>query len=119
MSTKVLADKDVNAAMTEQHAPVKEVKSMEYHRQMLQTKMAQEETYGTLISLLKTATNFRQDDPVCLALGQHHEPLHRQDQRSAQQAREQVRIPSPQLCRTRLTIHLQGQTQVAVRPSQR
>lgn len=118
MSTKVLADKDVNAAM-EQQAPVKEVKSMEYHRQMLQSKMAQEESYDTLISLSKTPTNFIQDDPVCLALGQHHEPLHRQDQRSAQQAREQVRIPFPQLYRTRLTIHLQGQAQVAVRPSQR
>jgi hypothetical protein len=53
MSTKVLADKDVNAAMMEQQAPVKEVKSMEYHRQMLQSKMAQEESYGTLISLFR------------------------------------------------------------------
>lgn len=51
MSTKVLADKDVNAAMMEQQAPVKEVKSMEYHRQMLQSKMAQEETYGSRHSI--------------------------------------------------------------------
>lgn len=43
MSAKVLADKDVNAPMIEQ--PVnKDVKSMEYHRQVLQSKMAEEET---------------------------------------------------------------------------
>lgn len=69
MSTKVLADKDVNAAMSEQQAPVKEVKSMEYHRQMLQSKMAQEESYEILYTLLKTFTDLIQDDPVCLALG--------------------------------------------------
>ncbi|KAM0434116.1 hypothetical protein ACHAPT_004061 [Fusarium lateritium] len=56
MSTKVLADKDVNASMTEQQqqqqqdVPVKEVKSMEYHRQMLHSKMAQEETTTQYIS---------------------------------------------------------------------
>ncbi|KAH7264314.1 hypothetical protein FSOLCH5_010172 [Fusarium solani] len=50
MSTKVLADKDVNAAMMEQQAPVKEVKSMEYHRQMLQSKMAQEESTTQYVS---------------------------------------------------------------------
>lgn len=47
MAAKVLADKDVNAAMTEQQqpAPNGDVKSMEYHRQVLQSKMAQDETY--------------------------------------------------------------------------
>jgi hypothetical protein len=43
MSAKVLADKDVNAPMTEQPMG-KDVKSMEYHRQVLQSKMAEEET---------------------------------------------------------------------------
>jgi hypothetical protein len=43
MSAKVLADKDVNAPMIEQPA-TKDVKSMEYHRQVLQSKMAEEET---------------------------------------------------------------------------
>ncbi|RGP68618.1 spo12 [Fusarium longipes] len=43
MSAKILADKDVNAPMTEQPA-VKDVKSMEYHRQAFQSKMADEDT---------------------------------------------------------------------------
>ncbi|KAJ3516680.1 hypothetical protein NM208_g14813 [Fusarium decemcellulare] len=51
MSAKVLADKDVNAPMAaEQQAPAKEVKSMEYHRQVLQSKMAQEESTAKYIS---------------------------------------------------------------------
>ncbi|KAF4464281.1 acyl- dehydrogenase [Fusarium albosuccineum] len=51
MSAKVLADKDVNAPMAaEQQAPGKEVKSMEYHRQVLQSKMAQEESTAKYIS---------------------------------------------------------------------
>ncbi|KAF4450861.1 hypothetical protein F53441_6084 [Fusarium austroafricanum] len=49
MSTKVLADKDVNAPMTEQPA-TKDVKSMEYHRQVFQSKMAEEETANKYVS---------------------------------------------------------------------
>ena len=44
MST-VLADKDVNAAVVaavQNDQPVKDVKSMEYHRQVLASKMADE-----------------------------------------------------------------------------
>ncbi|OLN85014.1 hypothetical protein CCHL11_03939 [Colletotrichum chlorophyti] len=42
MSSKVLADKDVNAAVVANDSAGKDVKSMEYHRQVLQNKMAQE-----------------------------------------------------------------------------
>ncbi|KAH6893227.1 hypothetical protein B0T10DRAFT_268249 [Thelonectria olida] len=45
MAAKVLADKDVNAAMSEQPAANNDIKSMEYHRQAFHSKMAQEETY--------------------------------------------------------------------------
>ncbi|KHO00339.1 Spo12 [Metarhizium album ARSEF 1941] len=37
----VLGDKDINAAMEQQNA-IKDVKSMEYHRQVFQSKMAAE-----------------------------------------------------------------------------
>jgi len=46
MSTSnVLAAKDINASLhtTNDSAPVKDVKSMEYHRQVLQSKMEQGE----------------------------------------------------------------------------
>ncbi|KAF4963521.1 hypothetical protein FSARC_8458 [Fusarium sarcochroum] len=49
MSTKILADKDVNAPMTEQPT-AKDVKSMEYHRQVLQSKMAEDETANKYVS---------------------------------------------------------------------
>jgi hypothetical protein len=40
MSSNVLADRDVNAPATQQAAEVKaDVKSMEYHRQVLQSKL--------------------------------------------------------------------------------
>ncbi|TDZ12805.1 hypothetical protein C8034_v011637 [Colletotrichum sidae] len=44
MSSNVLADKDVNAAVSspKPDSGVKDVKSMEYHRQVLHNKMAQE-----------------------------------------------------------------------------
>ncbi|KDN63052.1 hypothetical protein CSUB01_00126 [Colletotrichum sublineola] len=43
MSPNVLADKDVNAAVVVNDVQAaKDVKSMEYHRQVLQNKMAQE-----------------------------------------------------------------------------
>ncbi|CCF47555.1 hypothetical protein CH063_15902 [Colletotrichum higginsianum] len=43
MSPNVLADKDVNAAVVANDLQAtKDVKSMEYHRQVLQSKMAQE-----------------------------------------------------------------------------
>lgn len=44
----VLGDKDVNAVMDQQNA-AKDVKSMEYHRQVFQSKMAAE-TYVLLSS---------------------------------------------------------------------
>ncbi|KAF5660377.1 hypothetical protein FHETE_8919 [Fusarium heterosporum] len=49
MSAKILADKDVNAPMTEQPMG-KDVKSMEYHRQVLQSKMAEEDSSNTYVS---------------------------------------------------------------------
>lgn len=50
MSPQVLGDKDVNAPMADQppppqhgdDAPAKDVKSMEYHRHVFQSKMTQE-----------------------------------------------------------------------------
>ncbi|KAK1972800.1 hypothetical protein LY78DRAFT_650200 [Colletotrichum sublineola] len=45
MSPNVLADKDVNAAVVVNDVQAaKDVKSMEYHRQVLQNKMAQEKS---------------------------------------------------------------------------
>ncbi|KAF4995080.1 hypothetical protein FGRMN_5375 [Fusarium graminum] len=49
MSAKILTDKDVNAPMTEQPMG-KDVKSMEYHRQVLQSKMAEEDSSNTYVS---------------------------------------------------------------------
>lgn len=42
MSSHVLGDKDVNAAIEQQQLQTKDVKSMDYHRQVFQSKMAQE-----------------------------------------------------------------------------
>lgn len=43
MSSNVLSDRDVNAAMAEQQQlSSKDVKSMDYHRQVFQNKMAEE-----------------------------------------------------------------------------
>lgn len=42
MASRVLGDRDVNAAIEQQQQPVKDVKSMDYHRQVFQSKMAQE-----------------------------------------------------------------------------
>ncbi|KAF4976055.1 hypothetical protein FZEAL_7233 [Fusarium zealandicum] len=50
MSTKVLASKDVNAPMSDQQMNAKDVKSMEYHRQVLQSKIAEEDTNNKYIS---------------------------------------------------------------------
>ncbi|KAF4511193.1 hypothetical protein G6O67_003013 [Ophiocordyceps sinensis] len=44
MSSNVLSDKDVNAPVAEQQAPGKDVKSMEYHRQVFQSKMAEDKS---------------------------------------------------------------------------
>ncbi|PHH90486.1 hypothetical protein CDD83_3519 [Cordyceps sp. RAO-2017] len=43
MSSHVLGDKDVNAPVAEQQASA-DVKSMEYHRQVFQSKMAEEKS---------------------------------------------------------------------------
>jgi hypothetical protein len=44
MSSAVLADKDVNAAAAQQPANQKgDVKTMEYHRQVLQSKLDEEQ----------------------------------------------------------------------------
>ncbi|KAF5019710.1 hypothetical protein F66182_8279 [Fusarium sp. NRRL 66182] len=45
----VLGDKDVNAPMVEQPA-TKDVKSMEYHRQVFQSKMAEDDTTTKYVS---------------------------------------------------------------------
>lgn len=46
MSNRALTTKDANAAMEPQQVPGKDVKSMEYHRQVFHSKIAQEETYA-------------------------------------------------------------------------
>lgn len=48
MAKNVLANKDVNAAMAEPQVQNmdKDVKTMEYHRQVFQSKMAENETYA-------------------------------------------------------------------------
>jgi hypothetical protein len=46
MSSAVLADKDVNAAAAQQPANQKgDVKTMEYHRQVLQSKLDEEQYF--------------------------------------------------------------------------
>lgn len=42
MSSHILGDKDVNAAIEQQQPQAKDVKSMDYHRQVFHSKMAQE-----------------------------------------------------------------------------
>lgn len=41
-ASKILGDKDVNAVLADGQPLVKDVKSMEYHRQVFQSKIAQE-----------------------------------------------------------------------------
>ncbi|KIN06195.1 hypothetical protein OIDMADRAFT_17207 [Oidiodendron maius Zn] len=51
MSSNVLADRDVNAPAAQQSADVKpDVKSMEYHRQVLQSKLEEGKGTQTYIS---------------------------------------------------------------------
>ncbi|TQS31516.1 hypothetical protein Golomagni_08200 [Golovinomyces magnicellulatus] len=42
MSSKILGDKDINASLDQQQQTLKDVKSMDYHRQVFQSKMAEE-----------------------------------------------------------------------------
>lgn len=42
MSSTVLGDKDVNAAQTVQATESKDIKSMEYHRQVLQSRLEED-----------------------------------------------------------------------------
>ena len=42
MSAHVLGDKDINASIEQQQQQSKDLKSMDYHRQVFQSKMAQE-----------------------------------------------------------------------------
>jgi hypothetical protein len=57
MSSAVLADKDVNAAALQQPANQKgDVKTMEYHRQVLQSKL-DEEQYVHAFMYCRTFSN--------------------------------------------------------------
>lgn len=47
---KILGERDVNVTMTDAQPLAKDVKSMEYHRQVLQSRIAQE-PYVTDLSL--------------------------------------------------------------------
>jgi hypothetical protein len=94
--TNVLADKDVNAPVEQQHGQSKNVKSMEYHRQVLQSKMAEDSWVSSQSSQqwhVDWSKSPSQIKAIRVAFGQHHEPLHGQDQCSAQQARQQVSHP--------------------------
>ena len=66
MSTKVLADKDANAAMADQQVFGKDVKSMEYHRQVLQSKIAQDDTYVPVRHDANQGTRLRERQPLTL-----------------------------------------------------
>ncbi|PNP53402.1 hypothetical protein THARTR1_06096 [Trichoderma harzianum] len=72
-SNKILGDRDVNAALADGQPLGKDVKSMEYHRQVLQSRIAQEPYSQT----------------IRLSLRYHHEPLHSKALRAAQQASHQ------------------------------
>ncbi|EFX02728.1 spo12-like protein [Grosmannia clavigera kw1407] len=56
----VLGDKDVNAALADGSASAKDIKSMEYHRQVLQSKMDAE---GRVILLLLAAAKTDNHSP--------------------------------------------------------
>jgi hypothetical protein len=87
MSSNVLADKDINAPATN-GAPadgVKDVKSMEYHRQVLQSKL-NEDQYVLPVSDSPPQFQLLTNPPqrkanIHLAFGQHHEPLHSKAER--------------------------------------
>jgi len=85
MSSHVLADKDINAPATNgasADGAVKDVKSMEYHRQVLQSKLNEDQyvltSFGTprppLFQLLTIPPQRKAN--IHLAFRQHHEPLH-------------------------------------------
>lgn len=124
MSSLALSDKDVNKSMaTAGNKP--DLKSMDYHRQILASKMeaAQYEwpddercEHGRLLTVCKVNT-------VHLALGQHHEPLHREAERLPEQAGRQVRLLLPCFSFTQSAtgphtdaFPTQGQAQVTLRP---
>jgi hypothetical protein len=50
-SSRILGERDANASLADGQPLVKDVKSMEYHRQVLQSKIAQEPYVLQTISL--------------------------------------------------------------------
>ena len=55
MSANVLASKDVNASMAAQEPAEKSIKSMEYHRQVLQSKMEAAQYVSLRLTAIKTS----------------------------------------------------------------
>jgi hypothetical protein len=56
MSSTVLADRDVNAAAAQQPANQKgDIKTMEYHRQVLQSKLDEEQYVDILIPIVSSS----------------------------------------------------------------
>lgn len=100
--SQALSAKDANAAMASAQEPIgkPDVKSMEYHRQVLQNKMQQGEYVQTTrnwnsAQLARLLTFCDPQDQICLPVGQHHEPLHGQAERFPQQAGWEVRSTTP------------------------
>lgn len=138
MSSSALSSKDVNASVAAtgpqdpKAAASADVKSMEYHRQVLQSKIDNQSEYASPLPPLPLSpsppcfapaadkTTNRQDKAVHLPLGQHPEPLHRQAQRLSEQAGWEVRSlslprsPLPRDCAD--NDRKQGQAQIAVCP---
>lgn len=105
MASNVLASKDVNtstptAATVDNNAIKPDVKSMEYHRQVFQSKMEQEgyamlplpipntrvvSCGGSDLKLTWVLTK-QQIQDIHLPFRQHHEPLHGQAERFPEQA---------------------------------
>lgn len=106
MSSNVLADRDVNAAAQKvvDVDAKPDVKSMEYHRQVLQSKLEESKyvlsSQRILAHMAMIATKTERGNQLILysqgrsylhlPLRQHHEPLHSQAIRLSQQASRKV-----------------------------
>ncbi|PON26917.1 hypothetical protein TGAM01_v204418 [Trichoderma gamsii] len=80
---RVLGERDVNVTMTDAQPFAKDVKSMEYHRQVLQSRIAQE-PYVTDLLLHDLF------QAIHLPVRHHHESLHGKTFGTAQQTSLQV-----------------------------
>ena len=102
MSPNVLSARDTNAQVKpvpspEKGAEKKDVKSLEFHRQVLQSRMKDGEQYVTSASVAYTSALLtpRQRAKVRIAVRRHHEPCYAEAAGVQDQARhEEVSRPS-------------------------